>query len=192
MRSIEYSNDQLIRMIKEGGAGRNSALTQLIADENRTGKLFHYLSQRGATREDAEDVFYSALQDLIVAVQSGRFKPDGDIRAYLFGTCKNKWLNRYKKESRAMAGDHITTFYNSKEDIPADEILVRRETADAAWKRFQELSELCRQILMLAFFEKKSNDEIALIVDYKDERVVRVKKSKCLKALWELGEDSET
>ena len=187
MSTPGYTNSELIDMIRKGGTERNSALVQLIEEERQRGSIARYFSKRGAGDADIEDIFFSALEDLVVSIQSGRFKSSGDIRGYLFGVCRNKWLNWNKKEQRNTFGDHIANHYVQRETLSAEEEIVLAEEWQAAWNRFQQLSEICRQILTLAFFENRTNEEIASIVEYKDERVVRVKKSKCLKTLWEMS-----
>ena len=189
MTPLNYSKDELYEMIKAGGHKLNSALTALINEEQAKNSIKAYFFKRGMRPDDFEDIFFSALEDLVVAVQSGRFKPGGDIAGYLFGMCRNKWYNWTRKQNRASDGEHITVHYSSSEDPSAEDALIVEEEKKAAWARFEQLGEMCKQILRLAFFERKKNEEIARIVNYKNERVVRVKKHKCLKQLWALSEN---
>lgn len=45
---------------------------------------------------------------------------------------------------------------------------------------YSKMTEACKQILNLFYFEKKSMDEIALILDYKNADTVKSKKSRCI------------
>jgi RNA polymerase sigma-70 factor (ECF subfamily) len=42
------------------------------------------------------------------------------------------------------------------------------------------MSDSCKQILNLFYYEKKSMDEIALILNYKNGDTIKSKKSRCI------------
>jgi RNA polymerase sigma factor (sigma-70 family) len=160
----------------------------LIEEEERKKTLWKILKRRTATWEDFQDAFMRALEELLIAIELLRFRKDGNVRAYVFQIAKNIWFKSGEKDKRSRKGPHIDAFYpeDEQELIPGMED-IDEERWKAGMEIFKKLSKRCRQLLLLAFLGGKTNSEIAIIMGYDSEKVVRVKKSKCLKRLGDLG-----
>jgi RNA polymerase sigma factor (sigma-70 family) len=99
------------------------------------------------------------------------------------GVAKNKWREELRKRSRISS-------INEQADFPDDEkkvmdIILTQEKVKLIQRALNALSPLCKKLLMLFYFEERSMDEIANILEFANTDVVKSKKYQCKKALEE-------
>jgi RNA polymerase sigma factor (sigma-70 family) len=185
MKGDTYSERELIDMIGGDGNHRETAIRILMQEELRTRRLSGSLAKLGASPIECEELVNDAFVALIMSVKKGSFKPGSSIWGYLYGAAKNMlWkLRRGKKPEVAMQG-YVSMTGAVEESI--EDHIIRGERKEWLLGVFNQLTEKCRHILHLAFFEEADNQEIADTLEYKSKSVVSVKKSECLKALAKL------
>lgn len=189
-RQGTMSNEDLIILLFGSRNDQEKAIGFLIKEEQQNKTLWRILKRMSARWDDYQDVFMDALTKLLVSIAKENFRKDGNVRAYLNQIAKNLWVGQSGKNRKDRGGDHIDSFYESEVEvvIPGMED-VSEERWRAGMKIFSKLSARCRKLLILAFLKGYKNSEIAEMMGYDSEKVVRVKKSKCLKRLRELRDN---
>ena len=125
--------------------------------------------------EELEDIY----QDTIIAfynnIKRGLLTEiNSSLSAYIIQIGKIKLIQHTEKQQKNR--DIKNNFIENS--IHAEEYDKR---IDQAVKFiFSKMTDACKQILKLFYFEKKSMDEIALILDYKNGDTVKSKKSRCI------------
>ena len=157
------------------------AIFQIYQDHAEVTRSF--LIGKGATAQDADDIFQETVVAFIQSVQKGKFKQESGIRTFLISIAKNLWYNEMRRRQRA--GDRELIFETGRQ-TEADGIsdfLQDREIKKQLNSLLQELGDSCQKILELFYYENLSMKEIVSHLHYENEQVVRNKKYKCLQHL---------
>ncbi len=92
--------------------------------------------------------------------------------------CRLKWLERLRFRKR-----HPEKLVESHEFVEIDLNAEAEDPApyhQAMRQALEELDEVCRRLLMVFYFEKKSMDEIAALLGYNQANTAKSKKNKCM------------
>jgi RNA polymerase sigma-70 factor (ECF subfamily) len=125
--------------------------------------------------EDVEDIYQDTIivfyqnirREILVEIKS-------NLSAYIIQIGKIKLIHYVEKERKKT--NLFEMFKDS--DISIDEY---DHKIDLAVKFiFSKMSDSCKQILNLFYFEKKTMDEIATLLEYKNSDTVKSKKSRCI------------
>lgn len=139
------------------------------------------------SREDAEDLYHKACAVFYNNIATGRISRDSlgntQIKAYLNNTGKYILFNERRKRQVPLAVDTermmrldektMDEEYDKEQD---DKLFIIRTTV---WN----MPQPCAQILNLAVYLKKSNKEVARIMNYSGEDTVKTQRSRCMKKL---------
>ncbi len=140
-----------------------------------------YVTGNGGDQADAEDMLQEAIIVLWQNVCSGKFELTSRLSTYLLGVVKNKWRAEQRKRSRlesdADLGDYEDGNPSALDGVLSDEQRQRVRTA------LNALSEICRELLTLFYFEERSMAEIARLLGFANADVAKAKKYQCKKAL---------
>lgn len=133
--------------------------------------------------EERIDIYQEAIIVLYQAIKADKINDQDNLKAYLFGTCRNMIRNHIKatkkdrEEVNRMAAREQDSFYlddHDKELSPAQANL---------HLSLEQLSENCRKILTLFYFRQYSIEAIMHSMNYANENVTKSNKSRCLKTL---------
>lgn len=183
MKVIQYSDLDIVTMMRNGGMDLERAFKHLMDSERQKQTLRRVLMNLGASHEDYEELLNDTLIALHTGIVKGRFKEQYSITAYMVGIAKKQWYKRRMKKRPE------TTPYPELVDDgqPSIEVqIIAHERRELLAEVVGLLDENCRKILIKAFLEELKNTELIKIMNYKNEAVVRKKKSQCLKRLIEL------
>lgn len=139
------------------------------------------------SREDAEDLYHKACAVFYNNIATGRISRDSlgntQIKAYLNNTGKYILFNERRKRQVPLAVDTERVMrldektmdeeYDKEQD---DKLFIIRTTV-------RDMPQPCAQILNLAVYLKKSNKEVARIMNYSGEDTVKTQRSRCMKKL---------
>jgi RNA polymerase sigma factor (sigma-70 family) len=175
---LQHNEQNIIERIK---ANDRTVLGEIFIRYEKM--IFSYIKTHGGSNADAEDVLQESIIVLWQNVCSGSFKLTSKIGTYLMGVAKNKWREELRKRSRISS-------INEQADFPDDEkkvmdIILTQEKVKLIQRALNALSPLCKKLLMLFYFEERSMDEIANILEFANTDVVKSKKYQCKKALEE-------
>ena len=176
MAADRYSDGEIIRLIKSGGDDRSKGIVNLY-NRSRERMLLYLTSKVGEV--EAEEVFQEAFLNLVVNVEKGRFKGKSTLYTYLTAIANNLCLKLFTKQGKDVSliewEDPI-----SEEDTHTK--VVNDEMAELVDAVMAKLNDKQREVLLLTM-QRYSAKEIAKKLNYKDETVVRITKSRALKKL---------
>lgn len=177
---IELHIDQ--RYIEALQKNNNPLISEIY--EQYAPSIKGYLSSRGASIEEAGDIFQEALIDIYKLSADGKFILTCPFEAFLLLVCKRKWLNQIKKTKSKGVTKSLDDGYTSiadDTDNVANANAEQLEKEKLVMAMMQQISERCREII-LASYANKSQEELAtqLGVSY---GYLRKKKSVCMSEL---------
>lgn len=158
------------------------------------GTLIH---KKGLAREDAQDLFSDALLRFHSAVMRDKVSW-GNVRGYLLRIALNLSTEKHKENNTYVqrTEDALRSFYEEKEEKYFDKIVEQEdieEKEDLSEKRLKamswawnELSEVCREILEDTVINDLKPRNLMDKYSYKNTRVITDKKIKCKQRLLKL------
>lgn len=133
------------------------------------------------SKEIYQDAFLAFYRNII----TGRLKKlESSVKTYLFQIGKFKLHNELKRQKRT--GIPVEKQWDLRADNP--DVFRPKEEKDILMQKalvagFKKLSEKCRQLLRLFYYEHKHHEEIMQIMDYATVDSVKTQKYKCFKKL---------
>lgn len=170
-----YSDEIIVAEIKN-----DSIKAENILYKKYYNSLFEFISKKCyyANTQDAEDLIQETMIDCIENIRDNRFEHRGTLFAYISKICLYKWIknNKDKKKLHLVCPlDDIGDSPNDKEEFPY------KKYAKIA---FKELDDLCKNILILLYYRKRSYNEIFIkFSELGSESNVRKRKYKCMSKL---------
>ncbi|MBD0402561.1 sigma-70 family RNA polymerase sigma factor [Flammeovirga sp. EKP202] len=146
-----------------------------------------YITHRGGTKEDAEDIFQDAITKVIWSIDNNTFLGKAHISTYLFSISKNMWLKTLEKRGKntPMNLDILTVDNEFLGEIPfSDDDLNTIRTFE---NLLSKIGEKCTQLLKAVYFKKLSYKKILEQnkETYSSEQAIRNKTSRCIRYLKE-------
>ncbi len=171
-------------------ANDRSATEEVYRDNHKT--VVAWVSARGGSSIDGEDVFQEAMVILFQKAQQTEFRLSCKIGTYLVAVSKYIW---YKKLQQQQRQPDFLPHSNGDEDgihedrIYEDDIKVQEEREvhfEQLNLALEELGEPCRSLLKAFYNEDKSMQEIAKSFGYTNQDNAKTQKYKCLTRLKKL------
>lgn len=139
--------------------------------------------------DEGEDLFQEVLIDFRQNIIDDKLREDNNIRNYIYTLAKNRWFVLLRKKGIVQAKEII-------DDMLIDDTIEMNFDQDAL-DLTEELKSIIKSItaeckdLMMAKYAvlKKSMEEIATLLGYKDSRAATVKLNKCMTKARELGKE---
>ncbi|MFN0016004.1 MAG: RNA polymerase sigma factor [Saprospiraceae bacterium] len=140
-----------------------------------------WLRQRGASVEDAEDLFQDATVELLLALARGATistTPCG----FLFGITRHLWLKKLRNRGRDdLLRNALQAEANEEQFDPKIRGLVEQD--NVVQNCWAQISERCRGILSDYYLDDRSFEQIAEKHGYASAHAARQTKLRCLKSL---------
>jgi RNA polymerase sigma-70 factor (ECF subfamily) len=148
---------ETVARAQQGDRNAVAALYQLHAE-----RVFRYIVIRVPTTADAEDltaeVFVSMVKGLATYQSTG-----APFEAWLYRIAASRVADFYRQSGRRPQTTLSETLHDS-EATPEEQIL-QKQTLDQLRSVLQQLPEDYQTILILRFVERKSHEEVALLLD---------------------------
>ena len=165
----EMSDERLLEQHRRGSA---EAFEFLINRYRR--ELFNFLKRFLGSRSAAEDVFQDAF--LQVHLSADKFDPSRRFKPWLFTIAANKGRDFMRKRGRRPAArldaqighdSESQSFIDLMEaDLPLPEESLRRdELKELVERTIERMPEHLREILLLAYFQQFSYNQIAEVLE---------------------------
>jgi RNA polymerase sigma factor (sigma-70 family) len=140
------------------------------------------VARNNGTHDDYEDILQEALVILWERVRAGKFEYSSKLSTFLYATARNLWYRRLSKSKKEVPTD------TAADDIPDQggsilDDLITRETSVAIQDAMGKISEQCRKLLLLFYWEERSTEEIARSLGFANAQTVKSKKYQCKKSL---------
>ena len=140
-----------------------------------------YINTHGGNDADAEDVLQESIIVLWQNVCSGTFKLSSKLGTYLMGVAKNKWREELRKRRNLSSVEQGNDPPN--DDASSLELIITQEKTNLVHQALNTISPLCKQLLLLFYFEERSLNDIAQTLKFANADVAKAKKYQCKKAL---------
>lgn len=145
-----------------------------------------YIKKHGGSRQDGYDMLQEAVIVFWEKAVDKNFSLTVKAGTYILAIAKNKWRENRRKAKRMDPQSGIPE-RAAAEDNTLDDLISREQTQLIA-TALHTLSETCRQILLLYYYEQRSMREIAGLLALANENVVKARKYQCKKMLQEILE----
>ncbi len=185
-------DNKLIRLLQsDDEADIRKAVNCLYA--NTFQKIMAMLRGKGASKEDAEEIFWTGIYILEENVKEKKLKaddPKSNLKGYLYKICQWTWYKKIERDNNIDTVPYPENLDRIKVEEHLVEILALEEIRDIVTKLLKLLSGNCEKIISLTLFRGLTNKEVCRILHYKSEASVKVTRNKCMKKLRKLIEDS--
>ena len=145
-----------------------------------------FRSNFGTDKERSEDLYHKAIAILNNNIETGRIKtddlPDEKLQAYIFKSGKYIMFNENRKRQVGLTFDTDAIMNDSCMDDEEydrekdDKLFIVKATV-------RDMPMPCSKLLSLAVYHKKSNAEIARIMDYSGPDSVKTQRYRCMQRL---------
>lgn len=178
-KSLTYETDEaLLDGLKEGAS---AAFEMLYRQCFRM--VAKQVTDMGRPDLNAEDLFQEVLVILLRKVREPDFRLSAKLSTFLFAIARNLIFKKANTRVEFSAGDIDAYRKEVPETMEMPEEREKRESQLTVISGFLEtLEDDCREVLLLSFYEKYSQAEIAGRMGYA-ESFVKVKKFRCLEYL---------
>mgnify|MGYP001799530891 CR=1 FL=1 len=138
------------------------------------------------TASESSEIYQDAFLQLFMNVRERKVSELEHPRTYFFGIGKNLIRQHYKRSGKQMEDlDNV--------EIPdnADYLTNRLQTEqrEEVIKVLNYFGDPCRKLLLMFYYEQYSHEVIAERMGYKNDQVVKKKKSLCMSELRKLWKD---
>ena len=121
---------------------------------NHADNVQRWVQSRGGALEDARDVFQEGLIALFEKAQDPAFELSCPLGALLHIICSRKFIDKLRQKGRdTEVRNEEERRYTEAEDADAltlaEESLAEKEKQDRLGRAFEQLSELCRNLLTM-------------------------------------------
>lgn len=177
MLKFSYSSEK--RVIERIRANERQVLGELYLRFEKM--ILSFVGKQGGSKDDAADL----LQEVIIVFWKNaldeNFQLHSKLSTYLMAIARNKWLAERRK-SYHLTREQMPA--NREDDQPgALDQLIDVEKVKELKHAFSKISEVCRKLLSLFYFEERSMKEIAGLLNFANVDVAKAKKYQCKKSL---------
>jgi RNA polymerase sigma factor (sigma-70 family) len=187
--SIEKNINQvayLLELIKKG----DPKTLKKLYEENRKPFIGWANQFYQCDEEDSIEIFQKAFTIFYFNVKDNKLvELTSSVKTYLFSIGKNLFREKFRdKHSKLIDIDDMaySAQINEKVDSNILDDYQHEHQRELVKKLLAEIGEPCKTLLTLIFIHNYSNDAVVEEMNYSDERVVRKRKSLCLKRMREI------
>jgi DNA-directed RNA polymerase specialized sigma24 family protein len=142
-----------------------------------------YVLSHHGNEEDVHIVFDDMIVQFIKSVFSNHeLHIETELNAYLMGIAKHLWYAESKKRIRLKSTETLDNQDLASTETMALDLMVHSENMVILEKLMSRIGSKCKEVLMY-WAHGYNMEEIAKLLQYKSEGMVRKKKSICLKEL---------
>lgn len=182
----EKEKNTVIEAIKRGD---NKVLERLYNDNRQPFMVWVYQLYQ-CTEEDAVEIYQKAYTILYMNVRDGKLTElTSSVKTYLFSIGKNLVREKFRsKHNRTVNLDDVsnTNAVQGQVDSGILDSYQEEHQKNMVQELLNEIGDPCQTLLKLMFIEGYSSEAVVHAMGYSDERVVRKRKSLCLKKLREM------
>lgn len=182
----EKKKNTVIEAIKRGD---NKVLEKLYNDNRQPFMVWVYQLYQ-CTEEDAVEIYQKAYTILYMNVRDGKLTElTSSVKTYLFSIGKNLVREKFRsKHNKTVNLDDVsnTNAVQGQVDSGILNSYQEEHQKNVVQELLNEIGDPCQTLLKLMFIEGYSSEAVVHAMGYSDERVVRKRKSLCLKKLREM------
>jgi RNA polymerase sigma factor (sigma-70 family) len=168
------TDQEIIALIR---AGKNEKPIKLLYKEYP--KIEKLILSSGGNKPLAEEIFNDSLLLLIEKIRDEKFELTAKLSTYFYGINRFLMLNELRKQKRSnIALEWSDTLIISSEDLSYDH--EKEQKLNLMERVLHHISEKCKSILELFYFQKWSMEQIAQKMNYSSVNSAKTQKFKCI------------
>jgi len=171
-----FSDKQYVQRIQEND---KTVLGEIYVKYEK--QVFNYIKAHGGDDFDAGDMLQESIIVLWQNVNNGKFNLSSKLGTYIVAVAKNKWRSQLRKRNKLSNADISENIIDAEEN-PL-EFVLSEENKNIIQSAFDLIQPICKQLLMLYYFEERSLEEITKILKFSNTNVTKSKKYQCKKSL---------
>ena len=173
--------DEMLEKIRSGAKGRERVARTFYVDEKLQNGIRKVIGNLGGSEEDFSDVFnFSVVQMMKNVLKDKSFTISSNVHSYLFGIARNVYLQNLRKQK--IHTSELTDQHEMPEESTIDLVIMQKDKKNILVKVLNTLGKNCRAVLLYWSAGYKMA-EIASLLNYSSDVVVRRKKMNCLQDL---------
>ena len=176
------TDKKIITLIKNGN--RNRAIKELY---NLYPKVKKGVLSNGGTEDDAREVFHDSLVLLIEKIEKPDFELTSKLSTFLYGINHFSWMNKLRKQQKSPETRWNDAIQVRAEEVDYDE--EKDELLKSLAKVLDTVSEKCKKIITLFYYQKKKMTEIADELEFSSVNSAKTQKYKCMERAVKLGRE---
>lgn len=176
-----FSDTLIIEYIKAGGQKRQKAISLIYKDEKLKKQIISFVTNNSGSRDEGIDIFHEGIIAFDENVRNNKYKGTGQLKGYLYSTCRFLWLNRLKRDKRMVYTSEQSELDQVSLDTP-EHLSMKEEQKEIIHQLLSLLGEKCQKILEL-WKLSYSMEEIAQEVGLKDAGIARRQRYNCYQKL---------
>ena len=180
MKPISFFPNNDERILDLMRSGDEEALAIIYRQNTRAVSAF--VRRNNGSEDDAEDVLQEAVIILWQRVRSGRFERTAKLSTFLYAVAKNVWSRKRARKLREPSAEFDSDSFSSDERSQLDDMIESERSHEIA-SAMEKLGDPCRKLLLLYYWEERSQDEIAELMGFANAATVKSKKYTCKKML---------
>ncbi len=177
MLTKQYTDEELINMIRAGDAYRDKALGYIYMKWHL--EVRRFLVAQKVRVIDTRDILHNSIIALDNNIRTGRYehRRNCSLKTYFKGICKLQSTNGLEKSNRTILVKDNQSFDRMDERNP-EVLMLEQELKDMVDSILNTLSKQCRELLLL-FRLRYSMREIALELDFENAQQAKNKAYGC-------------
>jgi RNA polymerase sigma factor (sigma-70 family) len=181
------SENHIIERIRLGGQSELG----MIYEEYRSEFIQWIVKEFHCSGDDSKDIYQLSILIFYDNVKSGKLEHlVSSIKTYLFAIGKNVAKENMRKAKRTTPINQEKWLKEYLIDEP--EHTIEEDVFSTAKKALEKLGQPCQKLIELFYYEKKSMDEISVMMNYKNSETAKNQKCKCMARLRKIFEQEMT
>ena len=179
-QSVPLADSDLVSRVEQGDKLAESGLYQKYSD-----RLYFLALSELHSREDAEDVRAETVMRVLLALRQGKLRKPDSLSSFIVGIA----LNVIREFRRRRLGTESLTDHelNIAGEASPEDVFLNQEVSRSIEETAKHLKPREREFLRMYYYEELPKEEIARVLDVKEERL-RLIKSRALKKFRETYE----
>jgi RNA polymerase sigma factor (sigma-70 family) len=164
----------------------NNRILEKIYHENRSSFINWILKYSSYDTEEAVELYQKAFIILYLNIKNEKLiELNSSLKTYLYAIAKNllKELSRSKKNNLSLDDDMLNELNKVQVDNNILEKYENSHHKEIVRTLLEEIGDPCKTLLTLIFIQNYATEAVAEAMKYSDERVVRKRKSLCLRRM---------
>jgi len=183
----DWTDEKILKQLRSGSERLVDEALKFLFDEY-FGLIRHFTLKNSGTVLDAEDLFQDAVTIFYEQVVSENLQLTCAVKTYLYSICRNQWSNQLRKRKEEDLHDDGQEYIDINESQL--ELLIETEAGKLIAQLINQMSEECQKVLQYFYYDQMKMKKIAKAMNYSGEQIAKNKKSKCLKILRNLVQNS--
>lgn len=151
-------------------------------------KIKSNIQSSGGDATIAREIFHDSLILLIEKVSDPSFELSSKLSTYLYGINRFLWKNELRRRNKNHELEWKDTLIISQEDLGYD--AEKEKKLQVLEQVLKKVTEKCRQIFRLFYFDKKSMKDIAALLGFSSVNSAKTQKYKCIEHAIQLANSS--